>query len=718
MPLPALYTATVNKQTGNRKQTNKRENGRPQGSPLQLTTKHTSMRKYLPLAIWFVFSLNKVQAQIDSLNYTFSDAVEQSVAANGDNPFKFDAEFEFLSDFIRQPIDLNTATQEDFSKLRLLRSEQIDALIKHRTIYSKFIALEELQTELDLNTIKKILPFITVAGDFRDFQLPMREWFRKGENTMQMRWSRRLETSFGFRYGKYLGDPNDLYLRYRYHFGQRLSYGITLQKDAGEKIWNKGVDFMSAHFYIADFNPIIKAFCLGDFGVTMGQGLIHSDGFNIGKSALVLNIEKNEPKLRQYASSNEINFMRGAGATLKISPKNNITVFASSRRLDATIKNVIVDNINETIATTLQTSGYHRTAGEMKDKNGIGLTTIGAVYEQRFTGGAINFNTEYNSYDVKVQPRTSLYNQYYFDGKTLVNFSVDYKYAYKNLHFFGETAMSDNKGWATVNGVLWSIGKKLSVNMLHRFLTKDYNSIHGQAFIESGHTQDENGIYLGASYVINKNFTVSSYADYWHYGWYRYRVNKPTSFGYEYFFNANYQKGKMLAYFQFRTKMKQENSSGKDSLKVLLNKTHTQLRFQFQKPISKGLEWRTRAEMSLFSDQITFTKGFALMEDLLWTSKNRKFHINGRVAYFNTPDYNTAIYAYENDLQNNFTVLPYYLKGWRFYANIEWQPFKKNILSVRWAQSYFPNTFLLGSGNDQIFDNKRTDVKMQWNFLF
>ena len=676
------------------------------------------MRKYLPIAIWCVFSFYRVQAQIDSLNFTYTDAIEQNVAANGDNPFKFDAEFEYLSDFIRHPLDLNAATREDFAQLRMLNSTQIESLIKHRILYGNYIALEELQTELDLNTIKKILPFVTVKGDFTDYQLPMRQWFGKGENALQTRWSRRLETSVGFRYGKYLGDPNDLYLRYRYHFGQRLSYGITLQKDPGEKIWSNSIDFMSAHFFIADFNPVVKTFCLGDFGVTMGQGLIHSDGFSIGKSALVLDIEKNESKLRQYASSNEINFMRGMATTIKISPRNNLTVFASSKKEDATVKGIFIDKTYEIIASTLQTSGLHRTAGEIKEKNAITHTTIGAVYEQRINRGVINFNSEYNAYDIKVEPHTGKFDQYYFNGKTLLNFSIDYKYGYKNLQFFGETAMSDNKGWATINGVLWSVGKKLSFNVLHRYLTKDYQAVHAQAFVEGSHVQGENGIYLGASYILNKSITLSSYADYWHYGWYHYRVSNPSSFGYEYFLNANYQKGQTLAYFQMRVKMKQENSSGKDSLKLLLNKTHTQLRFQFQKPISKNFEYRVRTEMSLYSDALTFTKGFAVMGDLIWASKNKKFKFSGRVAYFNTPDYNTAIYAFENDLENNFTVLPYYLTGLRYYANVEWQPFKKNILAFRFARSFFPNTFLLGSGNDQIFDNKRTDVKVQWNVIF
>ena len=666
-----------------------------------------------------MFSFYLGQAQIDSLNFSYADAIEQNVANNGDNPFKFDSEFIYLSEFIRHPINLNTAAREEFAQLRMLNVAQIESLIKHRTLFGNYIALEELQSELDLNTIKKILPFVTVNGDFKDYQLPIKQWFNKGENTLQTRWSRRLETSVGFRYNKYLGDPNDLYLRYRYHFDQRLSYGLTLQKDPGEKLWNKGFDFMSAHFFIADLNSVIKAFCLGDFGVTMGQGLIHSDGFNIGKSALVLDVEKNEPKLRPYTSSNEINFMRGTAATLKLSSKNYFTVFASSKKEDATVKfKQGIDQIYEYLASTLQTSGLHRTAGEIKEKNAITHTTIGAVYEHRINRGVINFNTEYNAYDIKVEPHIGHFDQYYFSGKTLLNFSFDYKYGYKNLQFFGENAMSDNKGWATINGVLLSVGKKLSFNLLHRYLTKEYQAIHAQAFVENSHVQGENGIYLAASYTLNKSITLSGYADYWHYSWFHYRASNPTSFGYEYFLNANYQKGRTLAYFQLRVKMKQENSLGKDSLILLQNKTHTQLRFQFQKPISKSFEFRVRTELSLYSDALTFTKGFATMGDLFWVSKNKKLRVSGRVAYFNTPDYNTAIYTFENDLENNFTVLPYYLTGRRYYANIEWQPFKKNVLAFRFARSFFPNTFLLGSGNDQIFDNKRTDVKLQWNATF
>ena len=676
------------------------------------------MRKYLPITIWCVFSFYLGQAQNDSLNFSYTDAIEQNVANNGDNPFKFDGEFIYLSEFIHHPINLNAATREEFAQLRMLSVAQIESLIQHRTLYGNYIALEELQSELDLYTIKKILPFVTVNGDFKDYQLPVKQWFNKGENTLQTRWSRRLETSVGFRYNKYLGDPNDFYLRYRYHFGQRLSYGLTLQKDPGEKVWDKGFDFMSAHFFIADLNSVIKTVCLGDYGVTMGQGLIHSDGFNIGKSALVLDIEKNEPKLRQYTSSNEINFMRGIASTLKLSSKNYFTVFASSKKEDATVKGKFIDKSYEIIASTLQTSGLHRTASEIKDKNAITHTTIGAVYEQRINRGVINFNTEYNAYDIKLEPRTAIYDQYYFNGKTLLNFSFDYKYGYKNLQFFGETATSNNSGWATMNGVLWSVGKKLSFNLLHRYLTKDYQAIHAQAFVESSHVQGENGIYLGTSYALNKTITLSSYVDYWHYDWFRFRVNKQTSYGYEYFFNSNYQNERTSAYFQMRIKMKQENSSGKDSLKLLLNKIHTQIRFQFQKPIIKNFQWRVRSEMSLYSDALMFEKGFTIMGDLIWVSKNKKLRINGRVAYFSTPDYNTAIYTFENDLENNFTVLPYYLTGRRYYANIEWQLFKKNILAFRFARSFFPNTFLLGSGNDQIFDNKRTDVKVQWNAIF
>ncbi len=75
-----------------------------------------------------------------------------------------------------------------------------------------------------------------------------------------------------------------------------------------------------------------------------------------------MNIKRQSDVLRPYNSAGEIAFNRGVGITLK---KNNweATGFASYRKLDA---NFNADTLNfEDYVSSLQNSGYHRTASEV-----------------------------------------------------------------------------------------------------------------------------------------------------------------------------------------------------------------------------------------------------------------------------------------------------------------------------------------------------------------
>jgi hypothetical protein len=199
-----------------------------------------------------LFFFKTAFGQTDSLLYSYQDAIENTVAANGDASFDYDAEFQYLQDYVRNPLNINKATAAEFGKLRLLSEAQIKAIIHHRTHYGKYMDLLELQTTLPLPLLRKLLPFIMVDGNFEDFQIPVRDWFRLGKNDVCVRYERRLERAKGYRQGNYLGDANRIYARYRYAFGNHLSYGFTMEKDAGEPFKKSGFDFYSAHFQITE----------------------------------------------------------------------------------------------------------------------------------------------------------------------------------------------------------------------------------------------------------------------------------------------------------------------------------------------------------------------------------------------------------------------------------------------------------------------------------
>jgi hypothetical protein len=99
--------------------------------------------------------------------------------------------------------------------------------------------------------------------------------------------------------------------------------------------------------------------------VNLGQGLAQWGGLAFKKGPDVLNIKRQSDILRPYNSVGEIAFNRRVGITLQ---RHNweATGFASYRKLDA---NFNTDTLNfEDFVSSLQTSGYHRTASEVADK--------------------------------------------------------------------------------------------------------------------------------------------------------------------------------------------------------------------------------------------------------------------------------------------------------------------------------------------------------------
>lgn len=82
----------------------------------------------------------------------------------------------------------------------------------------------------------------------------------------------------------YLG--NSLYhnIRYTYQYRNRLFWGFTAEKDAGEPFGsygNKAYDAYSFHFLLKDCGKL-KA-CIGRLSFGVGEGLVVNSDFSLGK---------------------------------------------------------------------------------------------------------------------------------------------------------------------------------------------------------------------------------------------------------------------------------------------------------------------------------------------------------------------------------------------------------------------------------------------------
>ena len=681
-----------------------------------------------------VFAKAQIADSTDVVPEFENDVIEDFLNNSGGNGFEFNTIFEDLEIAARNKININKVSLQEILDLGIIDELAANAIIQHRARFGKFITLEELQTidQLGMEELYELIPFITVKGGMDDVQVKLQDLFTKGNNELYIRWNTLLEDQQGFlplepgqTSQRFLGSKDDLYVRFKHSYEDFFSYGITMEKDPGEEFFTgsnkQGFDYYSAHIFAKRISNRVRAVAIGDFNVQFGQGLILNSGFGRGKSADAVRIKRNGTTLRAYTSVAENDFMRGAGATIGLHKDLEVTVFGSRLERDANV--ILPDTLDqeEFFFSSLQTSGFHRTENEIEDENSITQNTLGGNLTWNNNSFNIGANVLYNSFNRPFDRNVQAFNQFLFNDDKLLNASLDYSYIKGNVHFFGETAMSDNGALASLNSVLLSLDRKATLALSYRDYSKKYQAINANGFGETTTVNNEKGLYLGLEVAPHKQWRINAYADIWQHPWLRFNVDGAST-GSEYLARVTYsQRRKMEFYTQFRLERKQRNNSNIEAVfDQLVDQTRTQLRFHYKTILNSSIELRSRLEISSFtnSDGLDNSFGYMIYQDLIYRPKFSPFSLTTRIALFDTDDFNSRIYAYENDLLFNFSIPAFFDQGIRFYLNLRYKPNRSTTMELRFAQSRFANLDVISTGLNQIKGNTRTEVKAQIKYKF
>jgi hypothetical protein len=488
---------------------------------------------------------------------------------------------------------------------------QIQHIIDYRKLLGNFISIYELQAVpgLDLSLIEKIRPYITVS-DVEPVMTSIAKRFKYGSSALLARISTVLEKQKGFKRGPattdnyYQGSNQKLLIRYKYQYKNLLQYGIVGEKDAGEQFFKGaqqyGFDFYGAHLFVRN-TGIIKSLALGDFTVNMGQGLVQWQSLAFRKSVDVPNIKRQLAVLRPYSSAGEINFHRGIGITVA-KKKLESTVFVSGKKIDA---NFIADTVNnEDYVSSLQTSGLHRTNSEIADKGIQQQFIVGT--NVAFNSNRVHLGVNGVQYYFKLPIKKSVepYNLYAIAGNAFGNYSVDYSYAFRNCHFFGEAAITNHFDKAFVNGLIASIDSKIDMSLVYRNISKKYQSLYTNAFTESSYPNNEKGLYTGISIRPNGFWRIDAYADFYEFPWLKYAVNAPAV-GKDFLVQATYRLNKRLDMFvRWHAESKAKNDNPNElTFSPVAAKQKQQLRTQFNFKLNGSFSVRHRVEMIWFDKQ-------------------------------------------------------------------------------------------------------------------
>tara|TARA_B100001109_G_C18864311_1_gene476021 strand:- start:816 stop:2903 length:2088 start_codon:yes stop_codon:yes gene_type:complete len=671
----------------------------------------------------------------DEKSRIIEDRVDFLLDVNEGGDADFTTLFEQLEFYFDHPINLNRASKLELEDLGLLNDIQINSLLKHIEDHGRLITFEELQSikGFDLESILLIQPFTEVKGDLDQPRLSLKSMFEEGTSQLFIRYSSILEEQEGFSHisseelqenenARYLGSNARLYSRFRFNYSNRLSFGVTAEKDPGEEFFQgtqkSGFDFYSAHFFAQGFGKV-KQLALGDFQAQFGQGLTFWSGLAFGRSPDIFTLKRNAPGLRQYTSVQEDLFLRGGGITLS---SNNIefTAFYSSNKVDANVTNNADTLDEQLIITSLSEDGFHRTKGELEDKDVVTNQFVGGhlAYVKRNIN--IGITAVHNEIDADFQPRIQTYNQFSQLDNENTNIGIDYNYLYKNINFFGEISKSIDGGIAYTNGALIVMDPRLSVAIQHRKFEKDFKPIQSNAIGESSNNTNEEGFFIGLNSRLSKNFTLSAFADRFAFDWLRFQTDAP-SHGHRITTQLTYKPNRrMQAYFRFRERQKGKNEQiDSEGIDQVVDETLNNYRLHFAFQITESIQIKSRVELSNYQlGKNVDESGFVIYQDINYKQLSFPLSFSVRYAIFETDSYNSRIYAYESDVLYAFSIPAYNGRGTRFYVTTKYHIRRGVDLWLRYAQTYYTDRTSIGSGKDEIQGNTRSEIKAQLRLKF
>jgi hypothetical protein len=422
-----------------------------------------------------------------------------------------------------------------------------------------------------------------------------------------------------------------------------------------------------------------------------------------------------------YTAALEFGFFRGIGSTY--THKNwEFSFIGSFAPKDGRLAESL-DSLNreEFRISSFNQSGLHRTPSELSTKNQFKELSLGGNIQLKVPNKRLNsgVNFLHTSFDNEWIRDPKPYNQFEFAGKSNQVGSVYLNYNWRNFFLFGETAYSSSGGNGTVLGFISSLSNRLDFSFLWRNYDRNFHSFYGNAFSENTRPINERGTYLGLEFRPNKVWKINAYYDLFKFPWLKYRVYAPSA-GHEWLARITYRPTRTLTtLIQFREEQKDRNASdsGEPNLPYLvlpIKRSNGILSLEYQ--LSKEVFIRSRILWSQVQMDRLRSNGFLILQDFKWDKNRWKF--TARYSLFDTDDYDSRLFAFENNVLWTFSIPAFFGQGQRSYLVSEYTVNSQIRLYLRIARTSYTDRERIGSGLQTIEGSTLTESSFLIRYLF
>lgn len=599
---------------------------------------------------------------------------------------------EQLYELIENPVNINSADEPEISRIFFLSDFQVKALADHVNNTGRIVSIYEIAAipGFDRHTAEMISPFI-------DLSVPD----KKAPSVI--RFHNNMLSNLIIKPGE--SDTTDLgssiksLIKYRFSAG-RYSGAFTTEKDAGEKIF----DFCSGNIAFTG-EGVLRKIIAGDYSARFGQGLNVNTGLRTGLLLTSQGYPASRNEIRPYTSTGENNFFRGIAAQLSFK-KTEIAFYFSHNNIDATIK-ASADS-STFYAESFYESGLHNSSSLIQKKDAVSETSFGTNVLFGFRNFKTGLCYSESRFSKPVMPDIrDPENLFSFSGTVNRTLSAHYSTLIKRMLLSGELAMNDLKSYAFVQGVTLRPSDRLSINFLYRNYSPNFESFHGSGPGSSSSNSNERGILGNFIFEAAKHLFISAGCDLSKSPWLKYMCSYPAySRRTEVKLNYNpIENIDLLLTYNIRYKLTDsDNHSGIPGIEE--SSSHW-LKGQVKYGFNDMLTLTTRADYRI--TEPSGSTGMLFLQDIVLTFRNIPVSLWARYCIFNTDDWESRIYTYENDLLQSFSIPALSGKGTRSYLMAKWEIGKMAELRIRYSVT------TLESGNNT---DEKDELKFQVRLWF
>jgi len=619
-------------------------------------------------------------------------SIAEELATDDSDPEAVSTFTDRLQELAENPVKVNSSNENEISRLFFLSDFQVKALTEYVHSSGQIVSVYELANipGFDKETAEMIIPFITLENKLVN-------------NSDSVRWRNSLISNFSLKSGNNdtssLGSNWRILTKYKFTAGG-FSGGLTIEKDPGEKLIS-GIpplpDFLSAHLAFSG-NGFIRRIIVGDFSARFGQGTNINTGIRRGISLTTPGYMSASNEIKPYTSTEENKFFRGVAAEFSI--KNlELSMFFSKNHSDATIVSSS-DSGNDYISN-FYLAGVHSTPSLLQKKDAVAVLVYGISLSYNFNNLKVGLIWSGNRFSLPVFLTGNDPEQIYdFKGDQNNLYTIYYNCVIKKILLFGELSSNENNKYAGIQGISFRPSDRLNISFLFRDYSAGYTTFYGQGPGTGSKTSNERGVLGNFSFEAARHLFISGGCDVQHFPWLKYRCSSPSQGMKQELKLSFFPSEKLTLTATYNYHLSMVDNSDVQGIPDPETQITRSLKVSARYAVHNNLILGTRIDYKKANP--SGTRGMALLQEISYSFTKVPLTIWARYCLFNTGDWDSRIYTYENDLLYSFSIPALSGTGSRSYLMAKWKVGDFAELRIKYGITTLITTEASGKNTNEI----------------